>query len=208
MLSWLFGPKESVIQRVRRDKLAIATALKTLDQHIYIAERDQNKCVEDIKKAAASHNKRKIQFACKRYIFKSKEVNMIQQRQLSFEKARAQLTQIEANALLMQSMQKTSSTLSTVSGTGMNMTELNKIMTDYQKQSEQLNMFTERMDEAMDFAADDGEFEDDGDELIRMVMDQLHLQELEGFVTAPKGGLTPPVNDAKALDEAVKRAVA
>jgi len=74
----------------------------------------------------------------------------------------------------------------------MNMPQIQKIMAEFQKQSEMMEMKGEMMDDAIDDAMDDGETEEDTEQLVGQILGELGIEISNAMNQIPETGTTVP----------------
>merc|ERR1739838_434953 len=86
----------------------------------------------------------------------------------------------------------------------MKMPQLQKIMMDFERQSEMLDMKTEMMDDAVDDAMAGSDGEEESEAIVKEVLDELGLQMNEelGTLTPAVGGLAGPSTDTNKQSDA------
>merc|ERR1711994_940582 len=77
----------------------------------------------------------------------------------------------------------------------MNMPQIQKIMAEFQKQSEMMEMKGEMMDDVMDDAMDDGETEEETEKIVGQVLGELGIEMGEAMGNIPEMGGELPQNN-------------
>merc|ERR1712141_589138 len=74
----------------------------------------------------------------------------------------------------------------------MNMPQIQKIMAEFQKQSEMMEMKGEMMDDAIDDAMDDGDTEEDTEALVGQILGELGIELSNAMNAIPETGTAVP----------------
>lgn len=86
----------------------------------------------------------------------------------------------------------------------MNLPQIQRIMQEFDKQSEVMDMKEEMISEVIDDAMGEDEDEEEGDAIVAQVLDELGLQISDKLTELPEGGATlEPASKAKPAAEPV-----
>lgn len=205
MLNWLLGREKPLLgDRIRAHKRGLERTKTIYDNNMYALERDQAKIIEDLKSAIVlMNNKRKIVFLCKKYVAKVQKIGGYQNRILNLEELQHRLDQIEDSVLMRREVRNTNNLYDSISR-DMSVTELEKELEHFEKEATKMDLFSERLDDAMMMSPDNIEYNQDGDDLIRTVMDMVGMKELEGCIDAPKRNVKNPEQINRAVNDMLK----
>merc|ERR1712062_102760 len=101
------------------------------------------------------------------------------------------MTTMKSQHTMAQSMKGVTKAMGRMNKT-MNMPQIQKIMAEFQKQSEMMEMKGEMMDDAIDDAMDDGETEEDTEQLVGQILGQLGIEISNAMNQIPETGTTVP----------------
>ncbi|EGD75599.1 charged multivesicular body protein 2a [Salpingoeca rosetta] len=157
-MEWLFGRKKTPEEMMKENQRLLRRAMRDLDRERQSLERQEKKTMMDIKKAARAGQVDAAKIMAKDVV-----------RTRRFQKKMIMMkTQIQAVSLKIQTLKATNSMAKAMSGVTkamarmnktMNIPALQKIMAEFEKQSEVMDMKQEMMDDAVDDVM--GEEEDD-----------------------------------------------
>merc|ERR1712178_519638 len=85
----------------------------------------------------------------------------------------------------------------------MNMPQIQKIMAEFQKQSEMMKMKGEMGDDAIDDAMDDGETEEDTDMLVGQILGELGIEMQNEMNKIPETGTTVPQTQVQNTEQSL-----
>ncbi|XP_059481535.1 charged multivesicular body protein 2a [Neocloeon triangulifer] len=210
-MEWLFGRRMSPEEMLRKNQRALNKAMRDLDREKVRMEQQEKKIIMDIKKMAKEGQMESVKIMAKdlvrtrRYVkkFMLMKAN-IQAVSLKVQTLRSQNAMAEAMKGVTKAMQNMNRQL--------NLPQIQKILQEFEKQSEIMDMKEEMMNEAIDDAMEDEGDEEESDAVVSQVLDELGLQlgdqlsglpEASGSLVAPKGktavpAAAGPVSDADA----------
>ena len=137
----------------------------------------------------------------------AKDLVRIRKHQEKFTNLTAQLRAISLQMTSMQSTQSISEAMKKVTKSmqrlnkQVNLPQLQQVMREFAKQSEQLDMKGEMMGDSIDDVMDDGEDEKESEMIVNQVLDEIGVTLGEGLVDVP-GKKAPP--EEHKVDEADK----
>jgi len=180
----VFGEQKTMKERIREQKRMVERSVRGLERDRSTLERDEKKLITEIKKQAKAGQMRSVKIMAKDLVrirkHQEKFVNLTAQlRAISL-----QMTSMASTHALTDSMKKiTKSMVSLNKAT--NMPELNKIMKEFTKQTEQMEMKQEMIGDALDDTMDDEEDEKESEMIVNQVLDEIGVSLKEGLVDVP-----------------------
>ncbi|XP_065354940.1 charged multivesicular body protein 2a [Calliphora vicina] len=174
-MDWLFGKKISPDEMLRKNQRALNKAMRDLDRERMKMEQQEKKIIADIKKMAKEGQMDAVKIMAKdlvrtrRYIkkFMLMKAN-IQAVSLKIQTLKSQNTMAQAMKGVTKAMQNMNRQL--------NLPQIQKILQDFEKQSEMMDMKEEMINDAIDDAMEDEGDEEETDAVVSQVLDELGLQ--------------------------------
>ncbi|TMW51963.1 hypothetical protein DOY81_002953 [Sarcophaga bullata] len=174
-MDWLFGKKISPDEMLRKNQRALNKAMRDLDRERMKMEQQEKKIIADIKKMAKEGQMDAVKIMAKdlvrtrRYIkkFMLMKAN-IQAVSLKIQTLKSQNTMAQAMKGVTKAMQNMNRQL--------NLPQIQKILHDFEKQSEIMDMKEEMINDAIDDAMEDEGDEEETDAVVSQVLDELGLQ--------------------------------
>lgn len=174
-MEWLFGKKMTPDEMMRKNQRALNKAMRDLDREKMKMEQQEKKVIADIKKLAKEGQIDAVKIMAKdlvrtrRYVkkFMLMKAN-IQAVSLKIQTLKSQNTMAMAMKGVTQAMQNMNRQ--------MNMPQIQKILMDFEKQSEIMDMKEEMINDVMDDAMEDEGDEAETDAVVSQVLDELGLQ--------------------------------
>ncbi|XP_037028108.1 charged multivesicular body protein 2a [Bradysia coprophila] len=191
MMEWLFGKKMTPDEMLRKNQRALNKAMRDLDREKMKMEQQEKKIIADIKKLAKEGQMDAVKIMAqdlvrtRRYTkkFMLMKAN-IQAVSLKIQTLKSQNTMAQAMKGVTKAMQNMNRQL--------NLPQIQKILQEFEKQSEIMDMKEEMINEHIDDAMEDEGDEEETDAVVSQVLDELGLQlndQLSGLPQA-SGSLT------------------
>lgn len=216
-MEWLFGRRMTPEEMLRKNQRALNKAMRDLDRERMRMEQQEKKIIADIKKMAKDGQMEAVKIMAKDLVrtrrYEKKFMLMkanIQAVSLKIQTLRSQNAMAQAMKGVTKAMQNMNRQL--------NLPQIQRILQEFEKQSEIMDMKEDMMNDAIDDAMEDEGDEEESDAVVAQVLDELGLQlndQLSGLpqasaslsVAAGKvpvaagaggGGATPTISDADA----------
>lgn len=197
-MDWLFGKRISPDEMLRKNQRALNKAIRDLDREKMKMEQQEKKVIADIKKLAKDGQMDAVKIMAKdlvrtrRYIKKFMVMKAnIQAVSLKIQTLKSQNTMAQAMKGVTKAMQNMNRQL--------NMPQIQKILQDFEKQSEIMDMKEEMINDVIDDAMEDEADEEETDAVVSQVLDELGLQLGEKLNDLPSasGSLSINPNSSK-----------
>lgn len=174
-MDWLFGKRISPEEMMRKNQRALNRAMRELDRERMKMEQQEKKIIADIKKLAKDGQMDAVKIMAKdlvrtrRYVKKFMLMRAnIQAVSLKIQTLKSQNTMAEAMKGVTKAMQSMNRQL--------NLPQIQKILHEFEKQSEIMEMKEEMINDVMDDAMEAEGDEEETDAVVAQVLDELGLQ--------------------------------
>ncbi|KAH8310780.1 hypothetical protein KR044_003007 [Drosophila immigrans] len=174
-MDWLFGKKISPDEMMRKNQRALNKAMRDLDRERMKMDQQEKKIIADIKKMAKEGQMDAVKIMAKDLVrtrrYSKKFMLMkanIQAVSLKIQTLKSQNTMAQAMKGVTKAMQNMNRQL--------NLPQIQKILQDFEKQSEMMDMKEEMINDAIDDAMEDEGDEEETDAVVSQVLDELGLQ--------------------------------
>lgn len=181
-------------QLLRENQRLLQRAIRDLDRERTKMEAQEKKVIMDIKKMAKAGQMDAVKVMakdlvrtrnfCKKFMLMKANLQAVSLKIATMKGQHSMATAMKGVTKAMGRMNKQ-----------MNLPQIQKIMMEFEKQSEQMEMKGEMMDDAIDDALDDGETEDEQDKIVSQVLGELGI-EMKGMIDGlpeTSGGLEQPI---------------
>jgi charged multivesicular body protein 2A len=179
-----FGNQKNMKELIREQKRFVDRSIRQLDREKMNLERDEKKLTMEIKTSAKKNQMKAVRIQAKDLVRirknQEKFVNLVAQlRAISL-----QMTSIQSTHAMTTSMKQITSSMMKLNKQ-MNLPQLTKIMQEFAKQTEQMDMKQEMIGDAIDDTMDTTEDEEETDQIVNQVLDELGVQLDDNLVNAP-----------------------
>ncbi|TPX39335.1 hypothetical protein SeLEV6574_g07294 [Synchytrium endobioticum] len=185
----LFGRRKTPSEMLRQHQRALTRAVRDLDRERQKLEQQEKKVINDIKTSA----KKGQMGACK-----VMAKDLVRTRRY-IQKFYTMKTQLQAVGLRMQTLQSTQAMSDAMKGATkamramnkqVNLQAITKIMMEFEKESEMMDMKEELMSDAIDDVMDDENDEVETDEIVNQVLDEIGINLEQTMASAPNTKLS------------------
>eukprot|EP00474_Spongospora_subterranea_P000923 CRZ01381.1 hypothetical protein [Spongospora subterranea] len=179
----LFGKRKTTKEIVREQKRAVDKSIRGLERERMGLERQEKKLIMDMKNMAKKGQDKSVRIMAKDLVrirkHQEKFLNMCAQlRAISL-----QMTEVSSTTMLAESMGKVTKSMAVLSQQ-VKLPALQKIMRDFAKQSDQMEMKQEMLTDAIDDAMEDEADEEEQDEIVGQVLDEIGINLGHSLVSA------------------------
>lgn len=188
-LEFLFGRRKTPEEMLRENQRALNKAMRDLDRERAKMEQQEKKIISDIKKMAKENQMDAVKIMAKdlvrtrRYVKKFILMRAnIQAVSLKIQTLRSQNAMANAMKGVTRAMQSMNKQL--------NLPQIQKIMQEFEKQSEMMDMKEEMINDTIDDAMGDDEDEEESDAIVAQVLDELGLDLTDKLEELPSTGGT------------------
>lgn len=171
----LFGQRKTPAEMLRQHQRALNRAIRDLDREKGKLEQQEKKVILEIKKTAKAGHLN----ACK---VMAKDLVRTRQYVQKFYQMR---TQLQAVGLRMQTMQSNQTMTEAMKGVtkalrsmnrGVNLPQITKIMMDFERENEMMDMKEELMNDAVDEVMMGIDDEEEEEEIVMKILDEIGIQ--------------------------------
>jgi len=178
---WPFGEKETPKQKVNRHKRAMTRLERDMNREQGKMKNDAKKIEMDIKKLAKDGQHDALRIAAKNLVRNRKMQNRMMTTSANITAIRLQITSTAATVTMADSMKGVTKAMKQMNGM-MDLPGMQKVMADFEKESEIMGLKEEMMEDAMEMM-DDAGTEGDVDGEVNKVLSELGLQTIEEMQT-------------------------
>ncbi|CAE1158591.1 CHMP2A [Acanthosepion pharaonis] len=190
-LDWLFGHRKTPEEMLRQNQRALNKAMRDLDRERNKLEGDEKKVINNIKKMAKEGQMDAVKIMAKDLVRTRRYIKKFILMKANIQAVSLKIQTLRSNNAMAQAMKGVTRAMQTMNKQ-LKMPQIQKIMMEFEKQSEIMNMKEEMMNDAIDDAMGDEDDEEESDAVVAQVLDELGLQmadELSGLPNAA-GSLT------------------
>ncbi|XP_042905753.1 charged multivesicular body protein 2a [Parasteatoda tepidariorum] len=173
-LEFLFGRRKTPEEMLRQNQRALNKAMRDLDRERSKMEQQEKKIINDIKKMAKENQMDAVKIMArdlvrtrryvKKFILMRANIQAVSLKIQTLRSQNAMATAMKGVTRAMQNMNKQ-----------LNLPQIQKIMQEFEKQSEIMDMKEEMINDTIDDAMGEDEDEEESDAIVAQVFDELGL---------------------------------
>lgn len=185
-LDWLFGHRKTPEEMLRQNQRALNKAMRDLDRERSKLEGDEKKIINNIKKMAKEGQMDAVKIMAKDLVRTRRYVKKFILMKANIQAVSLKIQTLRSNNAMAQAMKGVTRAMQTMNKQ-LKLPQIQKIMMEFEKQSEMMSMKEEMMNDAIDDAMGDEDDEEESDAVVAQVLDELGLQmadELSGLPNA------------------------
>lgn len=174
-MEWLFGKKITPEEMMRKNQRALNKAMRDLDREKMKMEQQEKKVIADIKKLAKEGQMDAVKIMAKDLVRTRRYVKKFMLMKANIQAVSLKIQTLKSQNTMAQAMKGVTKAMQSMNKT-MNLPQIQKILQEFEKQSEIMDMKEEMINEAMDDAMEDEGDEEETDAVVSQVLDELGLQ--------------------------------
>jgi charged multivesicular body protein 2A len=160
-MSFLFGKKQTPEQMLRTNQRALTKAMRDLDRERMHLEQQEKKVIVDIKKMAKMGQMDAVKVMAKDLVRTRAAAKKFMLMKANIQAVSLKITTLKSNHAMAEAMKGVTKAMSTMNKK-MNLPQIQKIMMEFEKQTEMMDMKDEMMSDAIDSALGDDDDEIEG----------------------------------------------
>ncbi|XP_005108008.1 charged multivesicular body protein 2a [Aplysia californica] len=186
-LEFLFGRKKTPEEMLRQNQRALNKAMRELDRERQKMEQQEKKVIADIRKMAKQGQMDAVKVMAKDLVRTRRYVKKFISLKANIQAVSLKIQTLKANNTMAQAMKGVTKAMATMNKQ-LKLPQIQKIMMEFEKQSEIMDMKEEMMSDAIDDALGDEDDEEESDAIVSQVLDELGLQMADEMSGLPSTG--------------------
>ncbi|KAI8326227.1 Snf7-domain-containing protein [Martensiomyces pterosporus] len=203
MLDFLFGKRKTPQELLRQNLRALNRAQRELDRERSKMEMQEKKLITDIKKAAKAGQMNACKVMAKDLVRTRRYVQKFYKMRTSLQGVSLRIQTMTSNQQMATAMRGATNAMKSMN-MSMNLPGMQKVLMDFEKESEMMDMKEDLMNDAIDDAMEDDieDDEEESDQIVQQVLDEIGLQLNESLGNAPQ-----TVSEQSAVAEGISEAI-
>ncbi|CAG5057817.1 unnamed protein product [Parnassius apollo] len=190
-MEWLFGHRMTPEEMLRKNQRALNKAMRDLDRERLKMEQQEKKIIADIKKLAKDGQMDAVKIMAKDLVRTRRYVRKFMLMKANIQAVSLKIQTLKSQSTMAQAMRGVTRAMSSMNRQ-LNMPQIQKILQEFEKQSEIMDMKEEMMNDSIDEAMEGDDDEEESDAVVSQILDELGLQlndQLSGL-PQPTGSLS------------------
>lgn len=186
-MSFLFGRKKTPEEMLKQNKRALNRAMRDLDREKNVLQKQEVKVIADIKKMAKQGEMESVKTMARDLVRTRKYCKKFMLMKANIQAISLQMTTIGAQAKMGESMKGVTKTMK-IMNKQMNMPQMQKIMMEFEKETDMMDMKEEMMNDIVDDVMGEEDDEEESNALVNQVLDELGLSLGDELNAVPTAG--------------------
>ncbi|XP_065834045.1 charged multivesicular body protein 2a-like [Oscarella lobularis] len=199
MMSWLFGKRKTPEEILKQNQRALNKTIRELDREKNKLESQEKKVIADIKKMAKQGQMEAVRIMAKDLVRTRRYVKKFILMKANIQAVSLKIQTLRSTAQMASAMKGVTKAMATMNKQ-MNLPQIQKIMMEFEKQTEIMDMKEEMMSDAVDDVIGEEEDEEEGEAIVQQVFDELGLTLTDKLFDI--GGVGDPLAKKKATPQA------
>ncbi|XP_024944868.1 charged multivesicular body protein 2a isoform X2 [Cephus cinctus] len=195
-MEWLFGKRITPEEMLRKNQRALNKAMRDLDREKMRMEQQEKKIIADIKKLAKDGQMDAVKIMAKDLVRTRRYAKKFMLMKANIQGVSLKIQTLRSQNTMAQAMKGVTKAMQTMNKQ-LNLPQIQKILQEFEKQSEIMDMKEEIMNDAIDDAMEDEGDEDESDAVVSQVLDELGLQLSDQLSGLPQASGSLSVAGAK-----------
>ncbi|XP_053680252.1 charged multivesicular body protein 2a [Anopheles nili] len=174
-MEWLFGKRMSPDEMMRKNQRALNKAMRDLDREKMKMEQQEKKIIADIKKLAKENQMDAVKIMAKDLVRTRRYVRKFMLMKANIQAVSLKIQTLKSQNAMGEAMKGVTKAMTNMNRQ-LNLPQIQKILHEFEKQSEIMDMKEEMINDAMDDAMEDEGDEEETDAIVSQVLDELGLQ--------------------------------
>ncbi|EFC45006.1 charged multivesicular body protein 2a [Naegleria gruberi] len=172
MLEAIFGKKKTPKELLREYKRNIERTMRQMERERLKLQNQEKKLINDMRRLARQNQMETVKIMAKDLVRTRNHITKMHKMNAQLQAISLKLTTLNSTNEMTQAMKGMTRTM-TLMNKRLNLPEMQKIMQEFMKQNEMMDMKEEMMGDMMDDVMEDDEVEED--ELVNQVLDEIGL---------------------------------
>eukprot|EP00217_Crustomastix_stigmatica_P004844 CAMPEP_0183795030 /NCGR_PEP_ID=MMETSP0803_2-20130417/4188_1 /TAXON_ID=195967 /ORGANISM="Crustomastix stigmata, Strain CCMP3273" /LENGTH=207 /DNA_ID=CAMNT_0026039439 /DNA_START=88 /DNA_END=708 /DNA_ORIENTATION=- len=184
MLNLLFGKRKTPAEMLRENKRRLDKSIRELERERTQLQNQEKKLIAEIKKMAKQNQMSAVKVMAKDLIRTRHSITKFYQLKSQLQGVSLRMQTLKSTQAMSDAMKGVTKAMA-VMNRQLNMPQLQKIMMEFERQNEKMEMTTEVMGDAIDDAFEGEGEEEETEELVSQVLDEIGCNLDADLVSAP-----------------------
>jgi charged multivesicular body protein 2A len=203
LLESIFGRRKTPQELLRQNQRALNKAMREMDRERQRLEQQEKKIIMDIKKMAKMGQMDSVRVMAKDLVRTRQYVKKFIMMKANIQAVSLKVQTLKSQDAMAQAMKGVTRAMQQMNKQ-LNLPQIQKIMQEFEKQTEIMDMKEEMMGDAIDDAMGEADDEEETEQVVAQVLDELGIQmgqELAGLPSANESLATPAQKKQAAVAE-------
>lgn len=199
-LDFLFGRRKTPAEMLRQNQRALNKAMRDLDRERSRLEQQEKKIIADIKKMAKQGQMDAVKVMAKDLVRTRRYVKKFIMMRAQIQAVSLKITTLKSQNAMAEAMKGVTKAMMTMNKQ-LKLPQIQKIMMEFEKQTEIMDMKEEMMNDVIDDAMGDEDDEEETEAIVGQVLDELGIQMADQLAGLPAAGTETAAASAKKVPQ-------
>lgn len=199
-MEWLFGRKKTPDEILRENKRAIDRAIRELEREKGRMEQQEVKLVNEIRKNAKTNQMDSVKIMAKDLVRTKSQIKKFNIMKANLQAISLKTATLKSQNSMAQAMRGVTQGLVRMNRQ-MNLPQIQRIIHEFQKQTDMVDMKEEMINEVMDDVFEEDTDEQESEQIVNKVLDELGIEMNQTLATLPSSDKTPVATKAAVPDK-------
>ncbi|XP_066247352.1 charged multivesicular body protein 2a [Euwallacea similis] len=195
-MEWLFGKKLTPEELLRKNQRALNKAVRDLDREKQKMEQQEKKVINDIKKLAKEGQMDAVKIMARDLVRTRRYIKKFMLMKANIQAVSLKIQTLRSQNAMAQAMKGVTRAMASMNRQ-LNLPQIQRILQEFEKQSEIMDMKEEVMNDAIDDAMEGDDDEEESDAIVSQVLDELGLQLTDTLSGLPQTAGVLPATGSK-----------
>lgn len=195
-MEWLFGKRLTPEEMLRKNQRALNKAMRDLDREKQKMEQQEKKIIIDIKKMAKEGQMDAVKIMARDLVRQRRYVKKFMLMKANIQAVSLKIQTLRSQNAMAQAMKGVTKAMASMNRQ-LNLPQIQRILQEFEKQSEIMDMKEEIMNDAIDDAMEGDDDEEESDAVVSQVLDELGLQLTDTLSGLPQTAGSLPASGQK-----------
>ncbi|KAJ3116927.1 ESCRT-III subunit protein did4 [Phlyctochytrium bullatum] len=187
-MEWLFGSRKTPAEMLKQHQRALAKAQRELDRERTKLEQQEKKLIADIKKSAKANQMNACKIMAKDLVRTRRYIQKFYQMKTQLQAVGLRIQSMRSNQAMADAMKGATKAMRAMNK-NVNMPEITKIMMEFERESEMMDMKEEMMNDAIDDVMDEEADEAEEENIVNQVLDEIGIGLSQSLADVPNTSL-------------------
>ncbi|CAO3680594.1 unnamed protein product [Umbelopsis ramanniana] len=185
-MNFLFGSRKTPAEMLRQHQRSLNKAQRELDRERTKLEQQEKKLIADIKKSAKANQMNACKVMAKDLVRTRRYIQKFYQMKTQLQAVSLRIQTLRSTQQMSEAMKGATKAMASMNRR-MNLPQIQKIMMDFERESEFMDMKEEMMNDAIDDAVEEEDDEAETNEIVDRVLDEIGIDMNQQLVDTPVG---------------------
>ncbi|RWS09301.1 hypothetical protein B4U79_07589 [Dinothrombium tinctorium] len=186
-MEWLFGRKKTPEELLRQNQRMLNKAIRDLERERSKMEQQEKKLIADIKKMAKDNQMESVKVMAKDLVRTRRYIKKFILMKTNIQAVSLKVQTLRSQNAMAMAMKGVTRALQSMNRQ-MNLPQIQKIMQEFEKQSEIMDMKEDMMNDVIDDAIGDEDDEEETEAIVTQVLDEIGISLNQKLSELPEGG--------------------